>query len=302
MRMDFLREYVALVDAMSYTEAAKRLFITQSALSKHMAALETELNATLIIRDSSGLRLTEIGRSFYDDSITILNAYANALDRIAALKEGRESVLKIGYVRPAAQRYIGPISSWYAKNHPETELRFVSLEYRSVARALISYEIDVALTMDADADLREICETLPLCDNTLVVALPPEHHLERKDKLRFRDLEKTQLLVPDASFWPWTHSFLKERMDPAQFARAKTVSDLDTLFYYVESGQGVAVVASHNMHPYEGRVAFRPLDEPNLPHFPVVALWLKEVKDHAATSKGLRWIGLAVAFARKAEQ
>ena len=106
MRISFLKEYVVLVEEMSYTEASKRLFITQSTLSKHMAALESDLKATLVVRDASGLHLTEIGKAFYDDAVAMVNAYANTLDRVAALKEGRESVLKIGYVSPVAQRFI----------------------------------------------------------------------------------------------------------------------------------------------------------------------------------------------------
>lgn len=302
MRISFLKEYVVLVEEMSYTEASKRLFITQSTLSKHMAALESDLKATLIVRDASGLHLTEIGKAFYDDAVAMVNAYANTLDRVAALKEGRESVLKVGYVNPVAQRFIGPISSWYAKHHPEIDLRFTSLEYRNMARALANYEIDVALTIDADAELKKACTCLPICDGVLVVALPMGHRLAKRDRLRFEDLESIQMLVPDAGFWPWTHYFLKDRMNPDQFAQAKTISDLDTLLYYVESGQGAAVVTSHNMQPYEGKVEFRPLEEPELPHFLVSALWLKETERHANASKGLKWIGQAISYARTVVQ
>lgn len=299
MRIEYLKEFVTLVDAMSFTEAAKRLFITQSALSKHIAAIEAELEAPLFGRDAAGLHLTDVGLSFYSDAQALLNVYANALDRVSALKDKKTSVLKVGYLRDAAQRYLGPISAWYAKNHPEVEIQFTSIDYRNMARSLKSYEIDVALTMDADEGLKRLCGNMPLCDDSLVVALPPKHPLAKKDEVSLSDLEGSRLLIPDHAIWPWIHSFLKNRISPEQYRGARTVSDVDTLFYYVESGQGAAVVASHNERSYGERVAFRPLSEPDLPHFPVSAMWLKETERHVNASKGLKWLDQAIAFARK---
>ena len=74
METAYLQEYVRVADHGSFTAAARELHLTQSTLSKHVAALEREFGADLFVRDRNGVTLTEAG--------CVLYAQAKRIDRL----------------------------------------------------------------------------------------------------------------------------------------------------------------------------------------------------------------------------
>lgn len=72
MELRQFKYFVAIVDSGSVSQAARTLFIAQSALSKQISDLESELDAQLLERTSSGVRVTETGKIFYEYSLAII--------------------------------------------------------------------------------------------------------------------------------------------------------------------------------------------------------------------------------------
>ena len=77
MDIDTLRSYIVIAESDSVSQAARRLYVAQSALSKKLKALEEECGATLIERDYHNFRLTESGRIMYERALKIVEL-ANA--------------------------------------------------------------------------------------------------------------------------------------------------------------------------------------------------------------------------------
>ena len=80
MRTEYLREFVVFSRHLSFTEAAKELFIAQSTLSTHIAALESDVGFSLIDR-KAGNRLTDKGAVFLDGARTLLDGLDETLAR-----------------------------------------------------------------------------------------------------------------------------------------------------------------------------------------------------------------------------
>jgi LysR family nitrogen assimilation transcriptional regulator len=72
MELRQFKYFVAIVDSGSVSQAARTLFVAQSALSKQISDLESELDAQLLERTSSGVHVTETGKIFYEYSLAIL--------------------------------------------------------------------------------------------------------------------------------------------------------------------------------------------------------------------------------------
>jgi LysR family transcriptional regulator, hypochlorite-specific transcription factor HypT len=88
MNVKWLEDFLALCETRSFTTAARRRFLTQSALSKHLQALETWLGAeTLLDRSTNPLRITSAGLSFRETASQIV-ALLNAA-RLAVAHDGR---------------------------------------------------------------------------------------------------------------------------------------------------------------------------------------------------------------------
>ena len=73
--MEYLREFVAVVDEGSMCHAARKLFITQSVLSKHMQNLEKEFDSQLFMRTATGIRPTPLGHKAYSAFRSIIDEY-----------------------------------------------------------------------------------------------------------------------------------------------------------------------------------------------------------------------------------
>ena len=79
MKLSVMREYVHLCSTKNYTKTAEELYIDQSALSRHIAALEKEMGTQLILRSKNSFQLTEAGKLVEIQFQKILLEYQNTL-------------------------------------------------------------------------------------------------------------------------------------------------------------------------------------------------------------------------------
>src|SRR5436309_14042273 len=79
----FFQGFEAAARTLSFTKAAEELFITQSAVSRQIKALEDHLGLKLFERQPRALKLTENGQAFYPIATVVLYGLQNATDRLA---------------------------------------------------------------------------------------------------------------------------------------------------------------------------------------------------------------------------
>lgn len=87
MEISHFDEFLELARQLSFTEASKRLNMTQSALSKHISGLEREYGIALFKRNRQKVELTEAGRALYAYSLTISQNYHDSLIDLASIKK-----------------------------------------------------------------------------------------------------------------------------------------------------------------------------------------------------------------------
>ena len=129
--MDFLelQSFVTICDCKNITEAARRLYITQPALSRRIRDLEEELGVTLFVRRSKGIEITEAGTRLYEDAVHLLDQRQDF-----SIKARRLQNSQVGTVRFAA-----------APNMPKLPiLRAVSAMARDYPEVTQVFQTDVA--------------------------------------------------------------------------------------------------------------------------------------------------------------
>lgn len=236
-----LRTFRAVAEAQSFTRAAARLNLTQSAVSHQMKALEAELGEPLFVRGRRGAKLSEAGRS-------VLDRAGHILDEADALREsftGR-AVRPTGRVRAAAatQAFVHlfvPHFEAFMRTHPGIEVSFrtTSSTDQTVAD-LRSGASDVGFaSLDVQAPALRI---LPLFDDELSLVVGHAHRLAGRDEASVDELRGERLILFErgASIRRSTDRF---------FAEVELVPDLalesnDTYFIklMVERGLGVSLL------------------------------------------------------------
>jgi DNA-binding transcriptional LysR family regulator len=191
-----LRYFVEIVDAGSFSQAAQRLFIAQSALSRQVREMEQSLQVVLLERDARQLALTAAGRTLYDDARRIL-----ALLQEAALRAG-----------DAQRGNAGTLTLLHSSSVPLEPRVLALLEQQVQACRGLSFEISQASSESQALEIKEGRADLglvrapllrryaelhyePLYTEPLWVALPAQHPLASRASVRMDDLHAERFVA-----------------------------------------------------------------------------------------------------------
>ncbi len=190
-----LRILRAVAEHGSFKDAAEALSYSQPRISQQIAALERETGTTLLDRGPRGVRLTDAGRALVQHSEAILARVAAAeaeLEAIAGLRGGR---VRLASFPTAGAALVPPAIAMFSRRHPAVELSLIESEPEDALPRLKEGELDVAVVFEYDPlpggayepsydglDLR------PLLEDPMYVALPPEHRLAGRARVRLEEL------------------------------------------------------------------------------------------------------------------
>jgi DNA-binding transcriptional LysR family regulator len=190
-----LRILKAVAEHGSFKDTAEALSYSQPRISQQIAALERETGAVLLERGARGVRLTDAGRALVEHSDGILARVAAAeaeLEAIAGLRGGRVRLASF----PTAGATLVPLAiATFSQLHPAVELTLVEAEPEEALPRLKEGEIDIALVFEYDALPRAVyepsydgLELRPLLEDRMHIALPPDHRLAGRRRLRLEEL------------------------------------------------------------------------------------------------------------------
>ena len=174
----------------SLSSAAEALSYTQSAISQQIAALEAETGMALLERHPRGVSLTAAGQTLVGHAEGILarlDTAEAALSAIAGLRGGRLRMASF----PTAGSTLMPVAiANFRAAYPGVELTLAEGEPEEIVPRLRAGELDLALLFEFDEDtqLLEGMARSPLLEDPMYLALPREHRLSKKAKLRLAEL------------------------------------------------------------------------------------------------------------------
>ena len=173
----------------SFSAAADALSYTQSAVSQQIAALEAETGMTLLERHPRGVSLTAAGQTLVGHAEGILARLESAeaaLSAIAGLRGGRLRMASF----PTAGATLMPLAiATFRARYPDVELTLAEGEPEQIAPRLRAGELDLALLFEfGESSLAEDITRVELLEDPLYLALPRDHALAEKRKLRLQDL------------------------------------------------------------------------------------------------------------------
>ena len=239
-RIDAIHAFVRLVEIQSFSEVAKEIRVTQSTVSKWLAALEEELGVQLIERTTRTQRVTEAGQVLYERGKRILESYQ---DVRSLLQEGAPEPsgrLRISVPVVFGQRHVVP-------HMPKLLQRFRALEVELVFNDryvnLVEEGFDAAIRVGIPVDSTLRARKLGVTDRVLVAA---PSYLERLGAPRApRDLQDHEcLLHTGLAFgerWTFRHD---GRSSSVRVHGRFSANHSDALLQMCRSGTGIALLAA----------------------------------------------------------
>ena len=121
MTTNQLKYFITAAETLSFTEAGRRHFISQTAITQHVQALEDQLKVNLFVREKRRVHLTPAGEIFYMEAKAILERSKIAVNRARNASDGISGSLSIGYVKGQGFSLISPIIKQFYLQNPSVK-------------------------------------------------------------------------------------------------------------------------------------------------------------------------------------
>jgi len=245
MELRHLRYLCAVAEHGTFTEAGRRLHVSQSAISEQIADLEREVGGPLLNRSSGPTRLTPQGQLFLAEARKTLAAADRALEITQRSLIGQVGSLSIGFFLWGAGGFFARIIREYRKLHPDIKLSLYEMRTPEQMEALISGKIDIAFARPLEPPFDQTLRAELLYRDPVVVALPRDHPLAGKP-ISIESLATERLVLCDRQMTPALYDSIVALCTATGFSPniVNTSATWPSVLTLVESGEGIAFVPS----------------------------------------------------------
>ncbi len=243
MELKYVLEFVELINAGKFSEAANRLFLSQSSLSKHMKTLESDLGVELFERETKRkVILSEYGKLYlpYAEQIAMLHKEYLALQE--AHRKSSASTLKIGSIPSMMPYRITDLLAEFQTCQPNLILHVEELESAESCAYIHQGKLDCAFVREnaqlVDKSLKHVSYTF----DTLCAVLHKNHPLAVEKHIHLTQLcDESFLLLKNASFM---YEMCMDACEKAGFTPHVTYTGSrgDNIVNMVGRGAGVALL------------------------------------------------------------
>lgn len=259
-RLNILRE---VVEKGSFSAAADALSYSQSAVSQAIATLEGELGAPLIERDRRGVRPTPAGAALAAHAEGILGRMDDAEAEVAAIAGGRGGRLRIASFPTAGATLVPQAVARFRAAHPGVEVSLAEGESEEIAPRLRAGDFEIVLLFEfvgVGERLGAGMRRFELLDDPLHLALPAEHRLVHRSKLRLEDL-RDESWVQTSAASPCARHVVRSCHAAGFEPRVSFESDdYQTVQGLVAAGVGVALIPQLALSTVRPDIGIRALD------------------------------------------
>lgn len=205
MDISHFDEFLELSKRLNFTEAARHLNMTQSALSKHISALERKFDASLFRRNRQRVELTEAGRVLYERAVVISENYHDAFEEVKEVKT-RPPIRVAGIIQNHEIIELLSKALAIASKDEANQESITPIIVEQFMPLLISGEVDLCICTKC-TDINEEPEFgfEPLYNDRFIVMVEKEHHLAGRKSLSLKECaDETFLqLISDYSEPAW---------------------------------------------------------------------------------------------------
>lgn len=195
MEFRHLRSFVFIAETKSFSIAASRCCLTQSAVSQHVRMLESELGCKLLIRTSHDIMLTESGQALLPHAKDILKQAEDCKEHLKALNNCMSGELRIGvgsFIAP----YVRMAALIFMERYPNVRINADFTKAHILNQSLRAHMLDIAFTMNMAYSYEGInsCPCIPF---RVYAIMRDTHPLAALQKVSYEDLLKYPIIMPD---------------------------------------------------------------------------------------------------------
>lgn len=254
-----LRVFLVAAEELHFSRAARRLHLSQPALSQQIRLLERDLGVALFERTSRQVTLAPAGEALVQTAPRVLHELEGAVQAARQAARGVTGRLTVGSVRTGLASVVPTVMREYTSAHPHVRFEVMHMDTTLQLRALRERSIDVGIVRAASPTASLVIEQL--VSEPLMLALPENHRLAGDEQIDPADLARESFVswprYLGADFSDIVVAFCREHgFSPDVVSEG---GDIDTQLALVAAGFGVSLQPAFYARTCPSGVVFRGL-------------------------------------------
>ncbi len=236
MDIEYIREYLVMAQESNYTEAADKLFLSQSTLFKHIKALESELGVPLFEKTGRRIAITPYGKVFAEYAEQIVTLSNRCLSDIQKLKETESNLIELSAdyrVQDIIRDFCYLNKGYVIHTHPGDAKKLLASGECSLALLLRGLETK------EDEKLLEEFEWKDVGTESLAAVIPASHPLASRKSVTLKELEKEDIITVNTKYDLGVRLFEQNGLSPRVVMNALVGTEAAEL---VEDESGIAIL------------------------------------------------------------
>lgn len=189
-----IRYFQAVVRCASFTKAAEECYISQSAISQQIQALEQELGVELLHRENRRFTLTPAGEHFYQKSILLLTDFEKLCGETVRIAKGDKPELRIGYLKCYGGHEFRQAVAGFSQKYPDVPVNIINGNHEDLYDALRLGGVDLVLSDQRRAFSDEYINVV-LKKSECCIEIAARHPLAAAESLEIDELKNTPCIL-----------------------------------------------------------------------------------------------------------
>ncbi len=262
-RLTEMEAFVQVVDNGGFTDAAKKMGMSKSAVSKHVAALEARLAVRLLNRTTRRVSPTDLGLAYYDRARVVLSDAHEADTMVTAMQETPKGVLRVSAPVTFGVSHLGVAVARFLRDYPQVDVNMV-LDDRFVELVAEGFDVAIRIGTLADSSLK----AKKLAETRVLMMASPAYLAQFGTPRSIDELSEHRLLhyshLSSGNFWRLRGASGEERQ--IRVGGRLTVNNGEALMRAAEAGLGIVMLPTFILGDAVGSgrlapvLADRPLD------------------------------------------
>ncbi len=242
MHIETLKVFIDLVDMQSFSLAAERNFITQSAVSQQIRTLEEKFKRRLLerVRGRREVRLTTAGEVFYRECKNVLASYDVLNESMSGLVGKISGTVKVATVYSVGLHELPPKVREFMSKFPAAKIDLEYSRTTRVVRDVLSGAVELGVV--AFPEPRRGLTIVPMASDRLVLICPPDHEFAEREEIKVTELQGRDFVLfeRDIPTRKATDKILKSY--GVEIRKVSEFDNIETIKRSVEVGFGLAIV------------------------------------------------------------
>lgn len=192
MNLKQLEAFVSVADTGSFSKTAKELYLTQPTISAHISALEKELNARLLVRNTKEVHLSSKGQELYVMAKKMLAIQDEILKQFGVHGSVQEDRIILAASVVPTQYVLPSVLSEFVRENPDVRFKILEGDNDKIIEMVTSGQAEIGFIGSRDESSR--CKQIPFYEDELIVMTPNNEKyraLREKSEIFDRELFKT---------------------------------------------------------------------------------------------------------------